>query len=76
MSKINLEEDLDPDELELVKNIVILLIAHGMPTVSMGSLLRVLGHDPVACEAYDDEIYRLAVDSQDDDGEESGPTIH
>jgi hypothetical protein len=47
------------EEIELIKQLVLLLIAHGMPSVSMGAMLRILGHDPEECELYDDEVYDL-----------------
>jgi hypothetical protein len=61
------------EEIELIKDLVLLLISHGMPQVSMGAMLRILGHDPDACLAYDDEVYDL---TPADPSNSQGKTLH
>ena len=76
MSKdINERIEASAEEIELIKQLILLLIAHGMPSVSMGAMLRILGHDPEECEAYDDEVYELHAESTGNSNSK-GKTIH
>jgi hypothetical protein len=74
----DINEQLETDEIELIKQLILLLIAHGIARISMGTLLRVLGHDPEECEAYDDEVYELRAESagSSNSNNSKGKTIH